>query len=69
MVCASCLRQLAGPARPARRRWRRLVSLTQGLLALFLLWLCFYGVGRALIAIPTSFHEGTLWRHVAGADP
>jgi hypothetical protein len=31
------------------------------LVALFLLWLGFYGIGRCLLAIPSPFHDGTLW--------
>ena len=28
---------------------------------LFLLWLILYYLGRMLILLPSSFHEGTFW--------
>jgi hypothetical protein len=36
-------------------------SAGQFVLALLMLWLFFYYLGQGLLAIPTSFHDGTLW--------
>jgi hypothetical protein len=39
-----------------RTRWPVIQTL-QLFAALFVLWLSFYGVGRALLLIPSEFHE------------
>jgi hypothetical protein len=61
VLCAACLKRLAQQAGPRRRRlagaWRA-VQLVAGVLAV---WVFFYLAGRLLLAIPASFHEGTLW--------
>ena len=59
--CATCLAKLAKPA--AKRRSRLAVSVRVAccILNLLLLWFCFYWAGETLLAIPSSFHEGTLW--------
>jgi hypothetical protein len=62
IICAACLRKLA--ERPLRRR-RALAGalrLGQCALGLVVLWFFFYQVGEGLLAIPSSFHEGTLWQ-------
>lgn len=60
MICARCL--LPGDA---PKRNMRLLSgsfrLFQGLAGLLILWLFFFLMGRALIKLPTSFHDGTFW--------
>jgi hypothetical protein len=35
---------------------------TQGLFGLLVAWFFFYLIGTALLALPTAFHEGTLWQ-------
>jgi hypothetical protein len=62
ILCAACLRQLLTPP-PVRHRgnFRVLVTLAQSALAVALIWFFFFLVGKGLLAIPTSFHEGTLW--------
>jgi hypothetical protein len=37
------------------------------LTGVLVLWLVFFLLGRALLSMPASFHEGTLWGS-AGAD-
>ncbi len=57
IVCARCLERLVGDSAPARRRVQAGLSL--GALAGFCcLWLLFYGLGRLLLALPSTFHEG-----------
>lgn len=61
VICAACLRQLAA-TEPAQRMslawaWPGL-QLAAGLI---MLWLCFYLFGAALLSIPTSYHEGSVW--------
>jgi len=62
VVCAACLKKLAAPG-PARRfRFASLLGVGQGLLGVFVAWMFFYLAGRGLLAIPDSFHEGTVWK-------
>ena len=62
VVCASCLPRLASAAGEARPRWAILARTVQLGMALALLWLFFYALGNALLSLPDSFHEGTLWQ-------
>jgi hypothetical protein len=68
VVCAACLSSLVGPGGPQRRGSPRLARFAQSAVAVLLIWLFFYSMGRALIAMPTRFHEGTLWEQIAGED-
>ena len=62
VLCAVCLQKLVKPEAGRRRGFAAVLRVSQCLLSLLLLWFCFYLVGEALVAIPTSFHEGTLWQ-------
>lgn len=62
ILCASCLAGLAAPAGPRRRGFPLVAAALQCLLAVAVAWFFFFLIGRGLLAIPTSFHEGTLWR-------
>jgi hypothetical protein len=33
---------------------------------LVFLWLAFFALGKILLAIPSSFHEGEVWKKVGG---
>ena len=61
VICASCLRRLAEAnaqkKSPAAWLWA-VVPCALGLLVAFLF---FYFVGEALLLIPSSFHEGSVW--------
>ena len=39
-----------------------LARLGQFLFGFMVLWLFFYYVGQALLSLPSSFHEGTVWQ-------
>ena len=61
VICASCLRKLAKVPLLQRRGFGSVVRLGQCLLGLLLAWFFFYLLGEGLLALPSSFHEGTLW--------
>ena len=63
VICARCLAALSRGAEKRGARLRRLAAAFPAAAGLFMLWLMFYGVGRLLLAIPSSFHEGTIWRY------
>ena len=61
VVCAVCLKKLVRRSAAPRGWWQGLVRVAQFGLGLLICWLCFYHLGRVLLALPSSFHEGTLW--------
>ena len=72
LLCAACLRRLLAAAGGEKRfrflsfaPFARALQLTLGVLAA---WLFFYFAGRALLLIPSSFHDGTVW-HSEDAEP
>lgn len=61
VLCAMCLGDRTGLGRRRGRRLGWLLAPVQLAGALLLSWLCFYALGQALLAIPSSFHEGEAW--------
>jgi hypothetical protein len=60
MICAHCL--LSGEAPLRQGRFQSWVLRTfQVLAGVMVLWLAFFLMGRALLSLPTSFHDGTFW--------
>ena len=61
VICAECLKKMVAsqPAHSAsvRRALRGLLPVAGLLIA----WLCFYAVGRTLMMIPVSVHDGSIW--------
>jgi hypothetical protein len=63
MLCSHCLGRLLGEGQKPVRRWvRGLLLAGQGIFGFLLLWYAFYLVGLILLAIPSAFHEGTIWQ-------
>jgi len=62
VICAACLRKLARLPLIKRPAFVGLLRASQCLAGLLLAWFFFYAIGEALLALPTSFYEGTLWR-------
>ncbi|MCK5545241.1 MAG: hypothetical protein KAI35_08485, partial [Desulfobulbaceae bacterium] len=61
VLCASCLEKQHA-SRPIRTiRFGGIVRIGQFLSGSIFLWLFFYYLGRILLSLPSSFHEGTLW--------
>ncbi len=56
VICAYCLRRLSKKA-GGRHRLVGLVRFVQILMGVLLLWSSFYLLGKALLTIPSSFHE------------
>ena len=61
MYCATCLREKTGAQAKPKRDWFVFSVACQGLLGLLGLWFTTYFLGRALLELPTNFHEGTVW--------
>ncbi len=62
VICASCLTKRVTRAASGRGRWGELLSVAGCGLAVFVLWIFFYQWGQMLLSLPSSFHEGTVWR-------
>ncbi|UCH19892.1 MAG: rhomboid family protein [Deltaproteobacteria bacterium] len=63
VLCTVCLHRLIDrSASPRKRSLRGLVRILQLVLGVFVLWMFFFYLGQALLSIPTSFHEGTIWQ-------
>ncbi len=62
LLCAVCLGRFAGAPRARRGRLGSAVRVALALLGVLTAWCWFHVVGQALLALPASFHEGTLWR-------
>jgi hypothetical protein len=68
VICAFCLKRLS--SKPARRyRWAGLARVAQVLLGVLLLWASFYLLGKALLAIPSSFHDMATWQEESPEVP
>ena len=61
VLCASCLAKLLAGAPASRLRLSGLITAGRVLFGFLLLWLAFYYIGQALLSLPASFHEGTVW--------
>jgi hypothetical protein len=62
VICAACLRKHARVPLSRRPAFAGAVRVGQCLAGVLLAWFFFYFIGEILLAIPTAFHEGTLWR-------
>ncbi|MGD2272536.1 MAG: hypothetical protein PVI06_19205 [Desulfobacterales bacterium] len=63
VLCTTCLNRLVdGSPSPRRIRLGGLVRILQLALGGFVIWMFFFYLGQALLSLPTSFHEGTLWQ-------
>jgi len=62
LVCASCLRKLASTPLFKRAGFAGAIRTAQCVLGLLVAWFFFYLVGELLLRLPSSFHEGTLWK-------
>ena len=62
VLCAACLRKKLTLAHlnPNRLQW--IYRLGHFFAGIFILYIIFYYLGQLLLALPTSFHEGTLWQ-------
>lgn len=56
IICASCLKRVSIKA-VRRSRLARVMWFAQVLLGMLVLWSSFYLLGKALLTIPSSFHE------------
>jgi hypothetical protein len=63
VICANCLKQLAKTSTRTRLRLGGLRRAFFCGLGVLLAWIYFYEIGKTLLLIPTSFHDGTVWHN------
>ncbi len=62
VICASCLKKVAHTAAQPVRRRLNLWPVVQSGGGVILAWFVFYTIGRMLLALPDSVHDGSLWQ-------
>ncbi|MBE9545314.1 MAG: rhomboid family protein [Proteobacteria bacterium] len=62
VLCASCLRKRLKPAGHRFHRYQWIFCGGHFFTGVVLLYIIFYYFAQILLALPTSFHEGTLWQ-------
>lgn len=60
VVCSSCLKRLTAKTETRRRNFAPLWRVSAAAFGVLVAWLFFFAVGRILVNIPSSFHEGTI---------
>lgn len=67
VLCAACLKKLTRKPLVQRLALARILWAGQCVFGLLIAWYFFFLIGRGLLKLPDSFHEGTLW-HVNWMD-
>ena len=66
IVCSACLDKVVRRSLNQQSGVAGMVRIGQCFLGLLAVWFFFYLVGQALLALPSSFHEGTVWEGGSG---
>lgn len=61
VLCAGCLEHKRIAVTEGLTPFSTLVRIFHFVLGATLVWLFFYYLGQILLALPSTFHEGTLW--------
>jgi len=62
VVCAACLKKLTRRKLMQRPAFAQILRFAQCAIGVLTAWFFFFLIGEALLKVPTSFHEGTVWR-------
>ncbi len=62
VICAACLAKLARKPLLSRRTFAGIFHVGECALGIMAAWFFFYLIGESLLKLPSSFHEGTLWK-------
>ena len=62
VLCASCLRKRQNPPPKKNQRYQWVLRMGYFISGMILLYVIFYYVAQILVALPTDFHEGSIWQ-------
>ena len=62
VICAACLRKLARVPFTKRGGFVAVIRTFKVMAGVFLVWLFFHYFGQTLLSVPSSFHDGTVWK-------
>ena len=68
VICAACLKKLAKVPFMQRSVFVGVVRSVQLMFGLFVLLIFFYLLGQSLLSVPSSFHDGTVWKPDPAAE-
>src|SRR2546426_1150950 len=69
VIWAACLQRLVGVPLTRRSGFVGMMRAWQLLLGLATIWLFFYLLGETLLSVPSSFHDGAVWKPNWLAEP
>lgn len=61
VLCALCLKKITEQSHK-KEKPKLVNTIFSYFLSLFILWFLFFMLGKMLLLIPDSFHEGTFWK-------
>ena len=61
VLCAACLKKSQPSKKLKLSALGSFIKTGQFLFGVVLIWLFFHYLGQALLLLPTSFHDGTIW--------
>ena len=65
MLCTNCLKHYLQSDATKQRGWlTALYPAIQGAMGFMVIWYGFFLLGKMLLAIPSSFHEGIFWENI-----
>ncbi len=62
MLCSTCINKTRRKGDVLKSRLVGFARTAQSIAGFLLLWLLFYYLGQALLSLPSSFHEGAVWK-------
>ena len=67
LVCGSCLGALTKRGPTGSSRWAGVVrTALNAMLGFLCAWICFYELGRMLLAMPSEFHKPAIFERMEG---
>src|SRR4051812_36811847 len=64
VLCAGCVKKILSRSGRTTNIALKILRGAHVALGFMVLWLFFFALGRILLAIPTSFHEGEIWKNL-----
>lgn len=61
VICAACLKKITATVTPKRISFAWAWPFVQFAMGFVIVWFVFYLFGEALLSIPSSYHEGSVW--------